>query len=86
MFWYNLFKSGEGDYRTRHAACPVLVGSKWGELKFYLDDSNCASQCMNNELYLLLFVCHCVQQCASFTQCSPPVYVAILTLSHFDVC
>ncbi|XP_078407233.1 prolyl 4-hydroxylase subunit alpha-2 isoform X2 [Cetorhinus maximus] len=29
VFWYNLFKSGEGDYRTRHAACPVLVGSKW---------------------------------------------------------
>ena len=34
MFWYNLFKSGEGDYRTRHAACPVLVGSKWGKLRF----------------------------------------------------
>lgn len=31
VFWYNLFKSGEGDYRTRHAACPVLVGNKWGE-------------------------------------------------------
>ncbi|KAG2456156.1 P4HA2 hydroxylase, partial [Polypterus senegalus] len=30
VFWYNLFSSGEGDYRTRHAACPVLVGSKWG--------------------------------------------------------
>uniref|UniRef100_A0A8C9QW81 procollagen-proline 4-dioxygenase n=1 Tax=Scleropages formosus TaxID=113540 RepID=A0A8C9QW81_SCLFO len=29
VFWYNLFRSGEGDYRTRHAACPVLVGSKW---------------------------------------------------------
>ncbi|XP_077448951.1 prolyl 4-hydroxylase subunit alpha-2 isoform X1 [Stigmatopora argus] len=29
VFWYNLFESGEGDYRTRHAACPVLVGSKW---------------------------------------------------------
>lgn len=32
VFWYNLFKNGEGDYRTRHAACPVLVGNKWGEL------------------------------------------------------
>ena len=31
VFWYNLFPSGEGDYRTRHAACPVLVGNKWGE-------------------------------------------------------
>ncbi|CAH1246423.1 P4HA1 [Branchiostoma lanceolatum] len=28
-FWYNLFRSGEGDMLTRHAACPVLVGSKW---------------------------------------------------------
>ncbi|XP_022104753.1 prolyl 4-hydroxylase subunit alpha-1-like isoform X2 [Acanthaster planci] len=28
-FWYNLFPSGEGDFDTRHAACPVLVGSKW---------------------------------------------------------
>ena len=31
VFWYNLFPNGEGDYRTRHAACPVLVGNKWGE-------------------------------------------------------
>ncbi|EPY81668.1 Prolyl 4-hydroxylase alpha-2 subunit precursor isoform 4-like protein [Camelus ferus] len=31
VFWYNLLRSGEGDYRTRHAACPVLVGCKWGE-------------------------------------------------------
>ncbi|XP_053488485.1 prolyl 4-hydroxylase subunit alpha-1b isoform X1 [Ictalurus furcatus] len=29
VFWYNLFSSGEGDYSTRHAACPVLVGNKW---------------------------------------------------------
>lgn len=29
-FWYNLHASGEGDYQTRHAACPVLTGSKWG--------------------------------------------------------
>lgn len=30
-FWFNLHASGEGDYLTRHAACPVLTGSKWGE-------------------------------------------------------
>lgn len=30
-FWYNLYASGEGDYRTRHAACPVLTGTKWGK-------------------------------------------------------
>lgn len=29
VFWYNLYPSGDGDYRTRHAACPVLVGNKW---------------------------------------------------------
>uniref|UniRef100_A0A3Q1APP1 procollagen-proline 4-dioxygenase n=1 Tax=Amphiprion ocellaris TaxID=80972 RepID=A0A3Q1APP1_AMPOC len=29
VFWYNLYPSGEGDNRTQHAACPVLVGSKW---------------------------------------------------------
>ncbi|XP_043272912.1 prolyl 4-hydroxylase subunit alpha-1 isoform X2 [Venturia canescens] len=28
-FWYNLKPNGEGDYKTRHAACPVLTGSKW---------------------------------------------------------
>ncbi|RNA10195.1 prolyl 4-hydroxylase subunit alpha-2 [Brachionus plicatilis] len=28
-FWYNLYPSGDGDYRTRHAACPVLFGTKW---------------------------------------------------------
>ena len=30
VFWYNLFQNGEGDVRTRHAACPVLAGTKWG--------------------------------------------------------
>ncbi|XP_061561596.1 prolyl 4-hydroxylase subunit alpha-1-like isoform X1 [Phycodurus eques] len=29
VFWYNLRLNGKGDYQTRHAACPVLVGSKW---------------------------------------------------------
>jgi len=28
-FWFNLFQNGEGDDRTRHAACPVLAGTKW---------------------------------------------------------
>ena len=31
VFWYNLHRNGEGDDLTRHAACPVLAGSKWGE-------------------------------------------------------
>ncbi|TMW48452.1 hypothetical protein DOY81_006471 [Sarcophaga bullata] len=29
LFWYNLHASGDRDYRTKHAACPVLKGSKW---------------------------------------------------------
>uniref|UniRef100_A0A1I7Y5P8 procollagen-proline 4-dioxygenase n=1 Tax=Steinernema glaseri TaxID=37863 RepID=A0A1I7Y5P8_9BILA len=29
LFWYNLRRDGEGDLRTRHAACPVLTGVKW---------------------------------------------------------
>ncbi|CAF1034857.1 unnamed protein product, partial [Rotaria sordida] len=29
IFWYNLYTSGAGDYRTRHAGCPVLIGNKW---------------------------------------------------------
>ncbi len=31
-FWYNLFEDGVGDTSTRHAACPVLLGTKWGKL------------------------------------------------------
>ncbi|CEF59606.1 Prolyl 4-hydroxylase alpha-related protein PH4[alpha]EFB [Strongyloides ratti] len=29
LFWYNLKRNGDGDVRTRHAACPVLTGVKW---------------------------------------------------------
>ena len=36
VFWYNLYKNGEGDVRTRHAACPVLAGTKWGKWKNFL--------------------------------------------------
>lgn len=32
VFWYNLRRSGAGDSSTRHAACPVIVGSKWGRV------------------------------------------------------
>ena len=37
VFWYNLYKNGEGDVRTRHAACPVLAGTKWGMYIFLFD-------------------------------------------------
>ncbi|KAG8333015.1 Prolyl 4-hydroxylase, alpha polypeptide [Homalodisca vitripennis] len=29
LFWYNLHHDGTIDYRMRHAACPVIVGTKW---------------------------------------------------------
>uniref|UniRef100_A0A1A9WN31 procollagen-proline 4-dioxygenase n=1 Tax=Glossina brevipalpis TaxID=37001 RepID=A0A1A9WN31_9MUSC len=29
LVWYNLNNKLIGDWRTQHAACPVLVGSKW---------------------------------------------------------
>nr|XP_023659254.1 prolyl 4-hydroxylase subunit alpha-2-like [Paramormyrops kingsleyae]XP_023659255.1 prolyl 4-hydroxylase subunit alpha-2-like [Paramormyrops kingsleyae] len=29
VFWYNLLRNGQTDKRTLHAACPVLMGSKW---------------------------------------------------------
>lgn len=29
VFWWNLHETGERDVRTKHAACPVLVGNKW---------------------------------------------------------
>ncbi|XP_071488036.1 prolyl 4-hydroxylase subunit alpha-1-like isoform X3 [Diadema antillarum] len=40
VFWYNLFKNGEGNYDTRHAACPVLAGSKWGKVDSDLSPIN----------------------------------------------
>lgn len=30
VFWFNLHKTGQIDYRMRHASCPVVFGSKWG--------------------------------------------------------
>lgn len=32
VFWFNVNESGEQDPSTRHAACPVLLGTKWGKL------------------------------------------------------
>lgn len=29
VFWYNILPSGNGDDRTLHAGCPVVLGSKW---------------------------------------------------------
>jgi prolyl 4-hydroxylase len=34
-FWYNLHPSGQGDERTMHAGCPVLLGTKWISNKWF---------------------------------------------------
>lgn len=34
-FCYNLHPNGQGNVFTLHAACPVLVGSKWGRFNIY---------------------------------------------------
>ncbi len=31
VFWYNLYRNGNGNVLTEHAACPVLKGTKWGK-------------------------------------------------------
>ena len=33
LLWYNLHNSTESDFRTRHAGCPVLKGTKWSKFK-----------------------------------------------------
>lgn len=35
VVWYNLLLNGEGDYRTKHAGCPVLSGTKWVSNKWF---------------------------------------------------
>ncbi len=34
IFWYNLYRNGEGIIDTVHGACPVKIGSKWGKCRF----------------------------------------------------
>uniref|UniRef100_A0A914VG48 procollagen-proline 4-dioxygenase n=1 Tax=Plectus sambesii TaxID=2011161 RepID=A0A914VG48_9BILA len=29
LFWFNIKKNGDGDFRSLHASCPVLLGQKW---------------------------------------------------------
>jgi prolyl 4-hydroxylase len=31
VFWHNMHATGAPDFRTVHAGCPVLMGSKWGK-------------------------------------------------------
>ena len=35
VLWFNLLRNGRKDYSSRHAACPVLVGSKWVANKWF---------------------------------------------------
>lgn len=40
VFWYNMLRSGEGDFRTRHAGCPVVKGWKWVSNKWLHEYGN----------------------------------------------
>lgn len=31
-YWVNLLPNGATDFKTGHAACPILSGSKWSKL------------------------------------------------------
>lgn len=46
LFWYNLHHSLDGDFRTKHAACPVLKGSKWSRLSL-----------LPSRLLFIIYVC-----------------------------
>lgn len=34
LFWHNIHSAGGVDYRTKHAGCPVVLGSKWSKFFF----------------------------------------------------
>ncbi|CAI4231259.1 unnamed protein product [Auanema sp. JU1783] len=40
LFWYNLYRQGDGNPMTRHAGCPVLVGIKWVANKWIHERQN----------------------------------------------
>ena len=53
-FWHNLHASGDGDLLTRHAACPVLFGTKWVSNKWIHERGQefrrpCLSQIKHNQ-------------------------------------
>ena len=40
VFWHNLHRNGTGNDNTRHASCPVIVGSKWVANKWVRERGN----------------------------------------------
>ena len=44
MFWYNYKQSGDMDYLFLHAACPVLMGEKWGRSLYVTTDEQDVSE------------------------------------------
>lgn len=40
VVWYNYHKSVQPDYRTWHAGCPVLQGSKWSKFSKVIEEYN----------------------------------------------
>lgn len=40
VFWYNLHRNGTGMYKTKHASCPMISGSKWVANKWIHERGN----------------------------------------------
>ncbi|XP_049868125.1 prolyl 4-hydroxylase subunit alpha-1-like [Pectinophora gossypiella] len=38
LFWWNLHRSGDPNYASVHAGCPVLRGSKWISIKWFHEE------------------------------------------------
>lgn len=55
--WYNLNAAGKPDALTRHAVCPVVVGSRWGRLSTY----NTQLQIKENYIKLVTAISKCIE-------------------------
>ena len=58
--WYNLKKSGKGDYMTRHAGCPVLAGDKWGKLIGIYTSQSVSYLIVSNYFWFIMYSLGCM--------------------------
>ncbi|XP_042224788.1 prolyl 4-hydroxylase subunit alpha-3-like isoform X2 [Homarus americanus] len=40
VFWYNLKRNGDADFKTQHGGCPVVLGHKWVANKWIREHTN----------------------------------------------
>lgn len=51
VVWFNLLGDGTENIRARHAACPVLIGQKWGDYHYI---RKVTLQCINLDFTTIL--------------------------------